>query len=214
MRKPSLPRPPAGLGTPERKFWHEIVNGWALDEAALEILATACRAKQREREAREQIVTDGATFLDRFGQRKVSPSVLIERDAQGTFIRAMAALKLDVMGPAGRPPRGARMNIRRRYQARRESLGLSAAWRWLLEHGEMPPDAIMGPDDDAVDLYRALHPRSQDAEARWHAWGHLILRAWRRARRPGRPWGAERFGDPGGPAPGNGQSHTRQEIRR
>jgi hypothetical protein len=60
MRKPSLPRPPAGLGTPERKFWHEIVNGWALDEAALEILATACRAKQREREAREQIVTDGA----------------------------------------------------------------------------------------------------------------------------------------------------------
>lgn len=110
MKKPSdAPRPPAGLGPPEKRFWAEMVAGWRLDEAALEILCVACRALQRAREAREKIERDGATMVDRFGQVKVSPATLIERDSQSTFLRAMSSLRLDVEppGPIGRPPKGA-----------------------------------------------------------------------------------------------------------
>jgi len=105
MKSRDVPRPPVGLGPPERKFWGEIVGVWKLDEQALEILRTACWAKFREREARARLECDGAVVTDRFGQQKVHPSVLIERDAQGIFLRSMQALKLDVEGPAGRSPR-------------------------------------------------------------------------------------------------------------
>jgi hypothetical protein len=104
-KRDDLPLPPNGLGAPERKFWNELVAAWALDEAALEILTVACRARQREREAREVIERDGATFVDRFQQVKIHPCTLVERDAQGLFLRVMMALKLDVLGPSGRPPR-------------------------------------------------------------------------------------------------------------
>jgi len=68
---------------------------------------------------------------------------------------------------------------------------LSAAWKYLLENGTMPPDSLILPDDDLVSLYRAWHPRSRSAESRWKLWGPTILAAWRRAGRPGKPWGCK-----------------------
>jgi hypothetical protein len=59
-------------------------------------LTTACRAKRREREARQRIEQDGAICTDRFGQPKVHPPGLIERRPAGIFLGAMAALRLDV----------------------------------------------------------------------------------------------------------------------
>jgi Phage terminase, small subunit len=110
MKKPpNAPRPSDGLGPPEREFWDQVTGGWQLDEAALAVLSIACRALQRSREAREVIERTGATVTDRFGQAKVSPAILIERDCYGAFLKAMAALRLDVEppGPIGRPGKGA-----------------------------------------------------------------------------------------------------------
>jgi hypothetical protein len=74
---------------------------------------------------------------------------------------------------------------------------LSPAWRHLLETGQMPPDEILGPVDDLVDLFRAIPSRSRDrcaeVEPRWCSWRDVILADWRDRGRPGVCWGEWMF---------------------
>ncbi|HEX4333807.1 MAG TPA: P27 family phage terminase small subunit [Usitatibacter sp.] len=81
-------------------MWRRLFADFELDdEAARSILQVACEAADRAREARQQIEADGLVIVDRFGQRKGHPAAAIERDAQGTLVRALRALQLDVDEP-------------------------------------------------------------------------------------------------------------------
>jgi P27 family predicted phage terminase small subunit len=82
------------------------VAAFELEPAALAVLAVACEALQRLRQAQEAIRADGLTVLDRFGQKKNHPALLTERDARSGFLTAIRQLGLDLEpiypGP-GRP---------------------------------------------------------------------------------------------------------------
>jgi phage terminase small subunit len=103
-----LPAPPKTLGTAGRRLWRRIVEDYVLDGAGLIILESACMNLDRETDATAAIAREGMTTVDRFGQAKVHPAVLIERDARAGKLRALKQLNLDVepVRPTpGRPPK-------------------------------------------------------------------------------------------------------------
>jgi phage terminase small subunit len=87
-------------------LWRVVTRDWLLDEAALAVLATACRALTQDLQAAALVAKEGLVVRDRWGQAKPNPAVAIRRDAQSTFLRAMKELGLDLepVGPVGRPP--------------------------------------------------------------------------------------------------------------
>ncbi len=90
-------RPPARLSAEGRKLWRDIVAEYAIgDPAGLAILGSTCEALDRMRDAQKEIKRDGSTTLDRFGQRKVHPAVLIERDSRAAVLAGLKALNLDL----------------------------------------------------------------------------------------------------------------------
>jgi phage terminase small subunit len=90
---------PDHLEAPEAALWGELLETFALDDAAaLALLRTALEAHQRARRCRETVDTDGEAVRDRFGQIKPHPLLAAERDARAAFLAGMRALNLDVGG--------------------------------------------------------------------------------------------------------------------
>lgn len=100
MTTDGAPRPPRGLSQAVRDWWLEIVQGWELDQAALEILRTAVEAAETEARA----IAD----LRRRGQivgGKTNPSVGIAKSASMVKLRAIRQLNLDLEPLRDRPGR-------------------------------------------------------------------------------------------------------------
>jgi hypothetical protein len=76
------------------------------DSGGLEILRTALEAFDVMRAAQAVVKAEGSVTKDRFGQPKVHPAALVERDARGQYLAALKSLNLDLEplrnGP-GRP---------------------------------------------------------------------------------------------------------------
>jgi hypothetical protein len=110
MKKPATPdrpAPPARYTAEARGLWQDATSGWTIDRVATRILGTACEALMRVREAQTILARDGLTLTDRFGQQKVHPMVLVERDAQSTMLTALRHLNLDLeplRDARGHPP--------------------------------------------------------------------------------------------------------------
>ncbi len=104
--KNSFPKSPKHLSAEAKAWWKTFVRDWDLDRAALMILESALEAFDRQRQAQEVLSREGIVVKDRWGQLKMHPCVLIERDAKGTMLRKLAALKLDLepIQAPGRPP--------------------------------------------------------------------------------------------------------------
>lgn len=104
--KKRLPEAPDGLSDEAKGWWGKFVSGWDLDESALLILETALQALDRLREAQVELAKNGIVLLDRFGQSKLNPAVLVERDSRSAMLTALKSLGLDLepvhSGP-GRP---------------------------------------------------------------------------------------------------------------
>lgn len=103
--------PPDHLSEQARVWWRSIVAEYGIDETVgLLLLTCAAQAWDRSDSARAQIEKEGATILDRFGQLKNHPAIMVERDSRAQFITALKSLNLDLEplrdGP-GRPPRRA-----------------------------------------------------------------------------------------------------------
>ncbi|MBL8798774.1 MAG: hypothetical protein JNM56_33080 [Planctomycetia bacterium] len=112
MKKPAKPKirvpaAPNTLGAEGRKLWRRIAEDYDLDAAALVILESACLSQDRESGASAQLVTDGTTTTDRFGQVKAHPAVLIERDSRAAKLRALKQLNLDMEPLNDKPGRPA-----------------------------------------------------------------------------------------------------------
>jgi phage terminase small subunit len=111
MAKPSkttldIPPAPKGLSREAKRWWGTILEAHDLQDGALLILESALECWDRMRQAQAVIEAKGMSYDDRFGQSKVRPEVLIERDMKAAMVRHLAALKLDLEpiqdGP-GRP---------------------------------------------------------------------------------------------------------------
>ena len=71
------------------------------------VLENALECFDRMRQAQEMLAKEGITVTDRFGQSKVHPAVLVERDAKAGLLRALKALNLQIeplQDAVGRPP--------------------------------------------------------------------------------------------------------------
>lgn len=89
-------RAPKHLTSEAKKFWHELVNEYDLEDAAgLRILRVALEAYDRAQAARVAIDRDGMTVLDKFNQIKPHPLLPIERDNRAAFLAGLKALNLD-----------------------------------------------------------------------------------------------------------------------
>jgi hypothetical protein len=95
-----LPPVPAHLAETEQALFRKITSEFEInDSGAISVLTVAMEAHQRMREAREEVASEGTTFLDRFGQMRPHPAVGIERSARNDYLRAMRVLNLKI-GPS------------------------------------------------------------------------------------------------------------------
>jgi P27 family predicted phage terminase small subunit len=89
-------KPPQHLSTEAKALWKDICADYTIDKAASMILRVTLEAYDRKQEARAAIAKDGATFVDRWGQRKPHPMIAIERDAGLAVLRGFRVLGLDL----------------------------------------------------------------------------------------------------------------------
>lgn len=100
-------RAPKHLRAEGRKFWSGVAEAYSIDDpAGVALLTTAAECLDRIAAAREAIKKAGEIVTDRYGQVKVNPACLLEKDARNGFLAAVRALNLDIEplrdGP-GRP---------------------------------------------------------------------------------------------------------------
>lgn len=90
-----------------RRWCLSVIKDFVLDEHHVRLLILSAEAWQRGVAAREVIDRLGMTYDDRFGQPKMRPEILVERDSRLSFVRILRELDLDLDAPGGdakRPP--------------------------------------------------------------------------------------------------------------
>jgi P27 family predicted phage terminase small subunit len=103
----NLPQPPVSLTTAAKKWWQKVVQGWVLDDPALLVLQAALEACDRMKAAAALVEEHGIVAPDRWGQLKINPAVLVERDSRAAMLAGLKQLGLDLEPlheKPGRPP--------------------------------------------------------------------------------------------------------------
>ena len=103
----NLPKPPSSLSTAAKKWWNKVVSGWRLDDPALLVLQATLEAYDRMKAAAALVAEHGIVSPDRWGQLKINPAVLVERDSRSAMLAGLKQLGLDIEplhDKPGRPP--------------------------------------------------------------------------------------------------------------
>jgi P27 family predicted phage terminase small subunit len=91
------PKPPAHLAKAGRDLWRRVQGEFQIsDGGGLCLLATACEALDRMRQAQEVLAADGLTVTDRYGTKKTHPCIAIERDSRNGLLASLRALNLEI----------------------------------------------------------------------------------------------------------------------
>jgi P27 family predicted phage terminase small subunit len=102
-----LSKLPKHLSDDGREFWSSVISEFSINDAAgFALLLTACEALDRMATARRVIQAEGEVVKDRYGQPRVHPACVLEKDSRNGFLAAMRALHLEIgpPRPVGRPP--------------------------------------------------------------------------------------------------------------
>ena len=91
-----IPDAPAGLHPAGLSLWRTVCTDYGLEPWQLSILETACRAKSQEARCEELLAAEGYTVTTGAGMVRARPEATVLRDARAAFLRAMAALRLEV----------------------------------------------------------------------------------------------------------------------
>jgi hypothetical protein len=98
-------RLPKYLRATTRAWVKRVLAEYELEEHHIKLLLMAAEQFDRAAQARE-VLAQGLTFTDRFGQPRVRPEIAIERNCAIAFSRLLRELALDVEPPDdNRPPR-------------------------------------------------------------------------------------------------------------
>ncbi len=92
-------RPPRHLSASSRAWWSSVAATYTLDAHHYRLLTLCCEAFDRGVEARERVLKDGAFFVNRDGEPRVHPAVLVETSSRIAFARLLRELDLDVEPP-------------------------------------------------------------------------------------------------------------------
>jgi phage terminase small subunit len=91
------PSPPKSLGKQGRAFWVATTESYSLEDSHhLRLLENAGVALDRAASAREQLVRDGVTVKNRFGEIVAHPAANIERQSMNAFRQNIRELGLDL----------------------------------------------------------------------------------------------------------------------
>jgi P27 family predicted phage terminase small subunit len=93
---------PDHLSPAMRAWWGSVLDEIALEPHRMHLLRLAAEAWDRCQGAREQLLRDGTTFVDKNGDPRAHPLIAVERDARIAFARLVRDLGLDE--PIPRPP--------------------------------------------------------------------------------------------------------------
>ena len=107
MKKSTRRPTPKALSLAAQTWRRKLIAEFGIaDPAGLLLLEGLARAFDRATEAAAIIDLEGASSLDRFGQRRAHPMLLTEHSARSLMLKHLAALRLDLepVGPPGRPP--------------------------------------------------------------------------------------------------------------
>jgi P27 family predicted phage terminase small subunit len=88
-------QPPSHLSKEASACWADVESAYRLDPHHRNILTLAYEAWDCSNQAREQIATDGITYVDRFGAPRAHPAVAVMRDSRTAFARLIRELRLD-----------------------------------------------------------------------------------------------------------------------
>jgi phage terminase small subunit len=96
-------------------WWRVLCRRYRFQPHHLRVLEVAADSWDRLAAARAEILRDGLTVADRFGQARPHPAIAIERDSRIGFLRAVRELNLadNDLPEDSRPPR-----IAGRYEGR------------------------------------------------------------------------------------------------
>lgn len=108
MRNDRTPDCPRGLSAEAKRLWRGFHAEYELtDRHALAVLEAGLRAHDVAQEAARVVAEHGVAVVDKYGQLKPNPACAVMRDSRAQWLRALAALGLDLdldrPGP-GRPP--------------------------------------------------------------------------------------------------------------
>ncbi len=80
-----------------RAFYDRVRREWSIGDGVGELsLLTAAQSLSRLRQAQELLKRDGLVTLDRFGQSKLHPATVLERESRAGLISALKLLNLDL----------------------------------------------------------------------------------------------------------------------
>lgn len=102
-----IPKPPEHLSKEARAIWRRVNEEFELDASGLLLLRTALEAWDRMQQARREIEARGLVIVNpQTGVAHQNPACAVEEKARAGFLRAWAALGLDIEPPGavGRPP--------------------------------------------------------------------------------------------------------------
>ena len=92
-----IPEPPAYLHPGAAELWRVVLRDYSLEPFQLSLLETACSAKSQELRCQEILDAEGMTFTSgRNNMIRARPECTLLRDSRSAFLRAMAALRLEV----------------------------------------------------------------------------------------------------------------------
>jgi hypothetical protein len=82
-----------------KRWFRAIVDDYEPSHAEIRLLETACRAHDRAEQCRRLVDKQGVTVKDRFGQVKIHPALVEERQQRDLCRRAISNLSFDAESP-------------------------------------------------------------------------------------------------------------------
>lgn len=91
--------PPAHLSPESAELWREVVTAYCFGIEGYPLLETALEARDRARQAREEVDRGGMMFVSETGTPHMHPLLRVERDALREFRLTWGQLQLDLSPP-------------------------------------------------------------------------------------------------------------------
>ena len=89
-------KPPRGLSRQAQQLWKRLTDEFDFDDAGLILLLTCLQAHDRMIEARKILKLEGLVSKDRWGQPRVHPLTVVERDARSQFMQGLKLLGVHI----------------------------------------------------------------------------------------------------------------------
>lgn len=90
---------PKHLRAATRKWFERVLNDYQLEPHHVRLLQLAGEAWDRCQEAREALKKHGMTFENKYGETKIRPEAIIEKDSRIAFARLVRELNLSEEPP-------------------------------------------------------------------------------------------------------------------